>query len=103
MADFDVGAEHVREHFIGKIDYPDKWQIGLIVGGSGTGKSTIAKELYNEALEDDFVYPDKPVIDCIPCHNVEELQKNVLCGWVWECSFLAQALSCFIKWRKNAC
>ncbi|MGF3083071.1 ABC transporter ATP-binding protein [Streptococcus pyogenes] len=75
MADFDVGAEHVREHFIGKIDYPDKWQIGLIVGGSGTGKSTIAKELYNEALEDDFVYPDKPVIDCIPCHNVEELQK----------------------------
>ncbi|WP_242491409.1 ABC transporter ATP-binding protein [Streptococcus pyogenes] len=60
---------------IGKIDYPDKWQIGLIVGGSGTGKSTIAKELYNEALEDDFVYPDKPVIDCIPCHNVEELQK----------------------------
>ncbi|HEN4353766.1 TPA: hypothetical protein U7H33_001336 [Streptococcus agalactiae] len=75
MADFDVGAEHVGEHFIGKIDYPDKWQIGLIVGGSGTGKSTIAKELYNEALEDDFVYPDKPVIDCIPCHNVEELQK----------------------------
>ncbi|HHH5411653.1 TPA: hypothetical protein ACP06P_001161 [Streptococcus pyogenes] len=41
MADFDVGAEHVREHFIGKIDYPDKWQIGLIVGGSGTGDSDI--------------------------------------------------------------
>ncbi|ASQ21754.1 ParB N-terminal domain-containing protein [Streptococcus pyogenes] len=28
-----------------------------------------------EEIEDDFVYPDKPVIDCIPCHNVEELQK----------------------------
>lgn len=28
-----------------------------------------------EEIEDDSVYPDKPVIDCIPCHNVEELQK----------------------------
>ena len=45
MADFDVGDEHVGEHFVGKIDYPKNLQIGLIVGGSGTGKSTIAKEL----------------------------------------------------------
>ncbi|HHH8502694.1 TPA: hypothetical protein ACP1MM_001711 [Streptococcus pyogenes] len=75
MADFDVGEEHVGEHFSGNIDYPDNWQIGLIVGGSGTGKTTIAKELYGVELQDDFVYPDKPVIESIPCKNVEELQK----------------------------
>ena len=75
MADFDVGEEHVGEHFVGNIEYPKQWQIGLIVGGSGTGKSTIALELYKDAFKDDFIYPEKPVIDCIPCENVEELER----------------------------
>ena len=42
MADFDVSIEHSFEHFIGEIKMPEKWNIGVIVGASGTGKSTIA-------------------------------------------------------------
>lgn len=43
QSDFDVKLEHSNEHFVGKIDFPENWQIGVIVGASGTGKSTIAK------------------------------------------------------------
>lgn len=75
MNDFDIKPEQTREHFVGEIEYPEKWQIGLIVGGSGTGKSSIAKELFNEQLEDDFVYTHKSVIDDMPSNDVQEIEK----------------------------
>ena len=40
MGDFDVKAEHSKEHFQGEINMPENWHIGVIVGGSGTGKSS---------------------------------------------------------------
>lgn len=75
MNDFDIKPEQTREHFVGEIEYPEKWQIGLIVGGSGTGKSSIAKELFNEHIEDDFVYTHKSVIDDMPSNDVQEIEK----------------------------
>ncbi len=45
---FDLDINKINERFTGNIEIEDKeWNIGLIVGGSGTGKSTIAKELYS--------------------------------------------------------
>ena len=29
---FDLQTENIKEHFIGNIDLPKNWQIGLIVG-----------------------------------------------------------------------
>lgn len=47
-ADFDIANENVNERFSGKLELPETWQIGLVVGGSGTGKTTIAKELFGD-------------------------------------------------------
>ena len=66
QADFDVKLEHSNEHFVGDIDMPKDWQIGVIVGASGTGKTTIAKELFNEELIKGFEYTAKSVIDDMP-------------------------------------
>lgn len=75
MSDFDVKSEHSNEHFRGEIVYPEQWQIGIIVGGSGTGKTTIAKELYGDLIKDDFEYTHSSVIDDMPSNNVEEIEK----------------------------
>lgn len=75
MADFDVKTEHSEERFSGDIKLPDNWQIGMIVGGSGTGKSTIGRELFGDLIDDDFEYKSKSVIDDIPGKNVEEIEK----------------------------
>lgn len=35
VSNFDLDVDHLQEHFKGNIDLPEKWQIGLIVGGVG--------------------------------------------------------------------
>lgn len=76
MADFDVKLEHSNEHFEGNIELPEKWNIGLIVGASGTGKTTIAKEIFNDCIIDKFEYTHKSVIDDMPKNvSVEDIEK----------------------------
>lgn len=75
MADFDVKEGHVKEHFVGDIVIPANWNIGIICGASGTGKSTIMNELFGEHLCS-CEYTHKSVIDDMPdkC-NVDEITK----------------------------
>ena len=76
MGDFDVDPKHSNEHFKGTINFPDEWQIGAIVGGSGTGKSTIAKELFPDQLITGFEYKAKSVIDDMPKEaSVQEIER----------------------------
>ena len=37
LGTFDLSSEKVTERFEGDIDLPSKWNIGLIVGRSGSG------------------------------------------------------------------
>ena len=64
---FDLDIKKINERFTGNIDIEGKeWNIGLIVGGSGTGKSTIAKELYGNDYFFSNEYKAKSVIDDMP-------------------------------------
>ena len=74
-ADFDVKPEHSSEHFVGNITIPEKWNIGVIVGGSGTGKSTIAKELFGDKMVGQLKYSAASVIDDMPDIGVNEITK----------------------------
>lgn len=64
---FDLQTDHIKEHFVGNIDIEDKnWNVGLIVGRSGTGKSTIAKEVFSEYYYEPHMFGDKAIIDEMP-------------------------------------
>jgi len=63
---FDLQSENIIEHFKGDINLPDKWQIGLIVGKSGTGKTTIAKQLFEDAYITAYKYNAETVLDDMP-------------------------------------
>ena len=75
-ADFDIKNTEIEEKFEGEIKTPKEWKIGVIVGGSGTGKTTIAKELWKDKYIDKFEYNSKSVIDDMPqTASVEEITK----------------------------
>lgn len=64
---FDLSIDKVSETFKGNIDIEGKqWNIGLIVGSSGSGKSTIAKELFKDSYIFEQTYSESSVIDDMP-------------------------------------
>ena len=63
------------ETFKGSINIPEKWNIGVIVGGSGTGKTTIAKQMFEGGYICSFEYTHKSVIDDMPNVSVDEIVK----------------------------
>lgn len=74
--DFDLNIEKSVEHFKGSFDFPENWQIGLIVGGSGTGKSTIANEIFSNNVIQGFEYTHKSVVDDMPKNmSLKEISK----------------------------
>ena len=60
----DVKLEKV---FRGNIDVEDEeWRVGVIVGRSGTGKTTIAKHLFPDAYIRGFTYKEPSILDDFP-------------------------------------
>ena len=76
MGKFDLQNTKVEERFTGSIDMPRDWQVGLIVGASGTGKTTIAKEIFPKSYVTEFIYSENSVIDDMPKDiSVDEITK----------------------------
>ena len=71
---FDLQSENIVEHFKGDIELPEQWQVGLIVGKSGTGKTTIAQQLFENAYVTSYEYTKETVLDDMPKEcSVEEI------------------------------
>lgn len=75
QADYDVKFEHSNERFTGDIEIPDEWHIGVIVGGSGTGKTTIARELFKDHYVKQFEYTHESVIDDMPKADMKSIEQ----------------------------
>ena len=71
----------LQKHFIGEISIEDlEWKIGLIVGRSGTGKSTIAKQLFPDAYIKGFQYTEQNVPTDFPKENQIDEITTALCN-----------------------
>lgn len=66
LGKFDLQSEEVQEQFTGQFNIPKKWNVGLIVGKSGTGKTTIAKKLFENAYVTNYEYKADCILDDMP-------------------------------------
>lgn len=76
-SDFDLKTEKITETFKGSITIPKDWSIGVIVGKSGTGKTSIARKLFPEYIANGkYEFNRKSVIDDMPENcTVDEIVK----------------------------
>ena len=75
--EFDLQENKTEVSFKGSIELPEKWHIGVIVGNSGTGKTTIAKEVFGEQYIDKYEYTASSVIDDMPKNASTEDISNM--------------------------
>ena len=106
QADFDVKPEHANEHFVGDITLPENWNIGVIVGASGTGKSTIANALFADQIITGFDYHCASVIDDMPNAPIDDITKmfysvgfGSVPSWLKPYSVLSTAKRCALIWH----
>lgn len=72
---FELQGDKITERFFGELSLPDEWNIGLIVGSSGTGKTTIAKELFGDSFFENH-YNGVSVLDDMPKNvSIAAIQK----------------------------
>ena len=77
MGKFDLQSNQIQECFTGSITPAADWQIGLIVGKSGTGKTTIAKQLFPDAYITNFEYAAESILDDMPEQkSVDEITRT---------------------------
>jgi ABC-type glutathione transport system ATPase component len=65
---FDLTTAKVSEQkWSVHLELPEKWNVGVIVGASGSGKTTVAKELFGANLVHGFDWSaDKSIVDAFP-------------------------------------
>ena len=67
-------------HFKVSADIESAFNIGLIVGASGSGKTTFAKKIFGEDRFKEILDPNQPVIDQFPEHFEYEECAAMLAG-----------------------
>ena len=67
VGSYTLSDVKLEKHFKGSLPIEtEEWQVGVIVGRSGSGKTSIAKQLFSGAYIREFEYSHKCVLDDFP-------------------------------------
>lgn len=78
--DIDVKKKSIHNLKIDNINIPDDWNIGLIYGASGSGKTTTVTELFGKDVFEIIIDDEKSIIDQLPSDLSYEECASMLNG-----------------------
>lgn len=74
--EYDLQDKEIVENIDISVDIPDAYNIGVICGNSGTGKTTIGRYLFGQYMIKNE-YGDKPIIEEVGANNTFEEVADV--------------------------
>ncbi len=81
VGSFNLSDVKLEKHFKGSLPIEDDiWQVGVIVGRSGSGKTSIAKQMFPESYIKGFDYCHKCVLDDFPAELETDEITKALCS-----------------------
>ena len=81
MGSYTLNDVKLEKRFKGSLPLEDSdWQIGVIVGRSGSGKTSIAMQLFPDAYIKGFDYKNKCVLDDFPTELDTSAITRMLCS-----------------------
>jgi len=81
VGSYTLNDVKLEKHFKSSLPIEDfQWQIGVIVGRSGSGKTSIAKQLFPDAYIKAFDYKSKCVLDDFPQRLETSEITRMLCS-----------------------
>jgi ABC-type ATPase with predicted acetyltransferase domain len=64
--DIDIKKKSIHHLKIENVQIPNEWNIGLIYGASGSGKTTTVKQLFGDNVFEAVLDEDQPIINQLP-------------------------------------
>ena len=81
VGSFSLADVKLQKRFKGSLPIEGfDWQVGVIVGRSGSGKSSIAKRLFSEAYVSGFNYTHQCILDDFPVDLETGEVTRLLCS-----------------------
>ncbi len=85
VGSFTLNDVKLQKRFKGSLPIEgDDWQIGIIVGRSGSGKSSIAKQLFPDSYFTGFEYTHQCILDDFP-EDYRNKRNNTTALQRWLC------------------
>ena len=81
VGSYTLSDVKLEKRFVGSLPLEDfDWQVGVIVGRSGSGKTSIAKQLFSDSYIRGFEYKSKCVLDDFPTGLETSEITRMLCS-----------------------